>query len=211
MITAHAGALGTEDNSLASLKTCLAFFGGNGCIEVDVRFNAQGAPILTHDAPKPGGPPPLLSEFFAMLQGSSTRVNLDLKETSNLPEVQRLAEEYSVLPHVFFTGVFADWADVVREAAPKIPYYINVNFPGDDLPALAREIIALGGIGLNTRYQAASKEMADIMHENGLLLSVWTANEPADMRRMLSFDADNITTRRPDILRDILSESVGRN
>ena len=211
MITAHAGALGTKDNTLDSLKTCLDFFNGSGCVEVDVRFDAAGAPILTHDAPKPGENPPLLSEFFTLLQDYSTRVNLDLKSTANLPEVERLAEAYGVLPQVFFTGVISDWVEAVKSGAPKIPYYINWSLAGDEtssretLLALAEEIIALGGIGLNTRWQNASEEMTEIMHRNGLLLSVWTANEEPDMRRMLFIGVDNITTRKPDLLRDIMS------
>jgi len=211
-ITAHAGALGTEDNTLASLQTCLEFFDGGGCVEVDVHFDAAGVPILTHDLPEPGERPPLLSEFFALLRGFPARVNLDLKSTANLPEVQRLAEQYGVLPQLFFTGVTADWAEAVRAGAPKIPCYINWSLPGDAPPsrdtllALAAEIKALGAIGLNTRWQNASGAMAEIMHENGLLCSVWTVNEAGDMRRMLSFGMDNITTRRPDVLRDIVSE-----
>jgi len=212
IITAHAGALDTQANTLESLQTCLEFLGGS-CVEVDVRFDAQGVPILTHDAPGPGEQPALLEDFFALLQNFPARVNLDIKDPANLPEIQRLGGEYGVLPRLFFTGISALWAGIVREDAPRIPYYINKLFPGDAAPsgdelrALAEEIKRLGGVGLNTRYQSASREMAELMRANGLLCSVWTVDGEADMRRMLCAGVDNITTRRPDVLRSIISEN----
>ncbi len=47
------------------------------------------------------------------------------------------------------------------------------------------------------------------MRENGLLVSVWTANSPAAMRRCIALAPDNITTRHPDMLREMLRLTAG--
>jgi len=211
-ITAHAGSLGTKANSYDSIKACLDFIGDSGCIEVDVRFNKRGVPVLCHNASEANASPVTLAELFALLKNCRTRVNLDMKRHSHMPEVQRLAEEYGVLPQLFFTGVKLRKARTVKKGAPLIPYYINRDFYGIKRPAkrlkrLAERIKRAGGIGLNTTHTNVDEKMLEIMRENGLLVSVFTVDKEAGMRRALYLGVDNITTRRPDALRELMAES----
>jgi glycerophosphoryl diester phosphodiesterase len=211
-ITAHAGALGTKANTRESLIACMDFV-GEGCVEADVRFDSDGTPVLSHDPLFTGKKAMPLSELFELLNGNDTRVNLDLKEKSNLPELQRLAEKYGVSRRLFFTGVPARWAHRVKKNAPLIPFYLNKEYwrfmkPSKlNLQLLADKIKRLGAVGVNTPHAGASAEMVDIMHKNGLLVSVYTVNSEASLRRAISFGTDSITTRRPDILKKLLEES----
>jgi glycerophosphoryl diester phosphodiesterase len=43
-------------------------------------------------------------------------------------------------------------------------------------------------------------------HVLGLVVHVWTVNEPAEMRRLLALGVDGIVTDRADLLRDVLLE-----
>lgn len=43
-------------------------------------------------------------------------------------------------------------------------------------------------------------------HRHGIVVHVWTANEPEDMRRLLELGVDGIMTDRPAVLRDVLVE-----
>lgn len=48
------------------------------------------------------------------------------------------------------------------------------------------------------------------LHAHGLMVNVWTVNDPADMNRLLDWGVDGIITDRPDLLADILAERFGR-
>ena len=66
--------------------------------------------------------------------------------------------------------------------------------------SLVEKVKNAGAIGINFNHKSASKELVDIFHENGLLVSIWTVNNKLKMRRILTFAPDNITTRKPDKL-----------
>src|SRR5438477_490592 len=45
------------------------------------------------------------------------------------------------------------------------------------------------------------------VHALGLRVVPWTVNEPADMQRLLAFNADGMITDRPDVLRALLERA----
>jgi glycerophosphoryl diester phosphodiesterase len=47
-------------------------------------------------------------------------------------------------------------------------------------------------------------------HRKNLPVQVWTVDDPADMRRLLSWGVDGIQTDRPDLLASVLAEVAGR-
>ncbi|HEY9371251.1 glycerophosphodiester phosphodiesterase [Streptomyces sp.] len=53
---------------------------------------------------------------------------------------------------------------------------------------------------LNYRFGLVSRALADRVHRDGLLLSVWTADTRRTMRRLIANGVDSITTNRPDAL-----------
>ena len=46
--------------------------------------------------------------------------------------------------------------------------------------------------------------MIRIFHENDLLVSLWTANTIPQLLRTMSLAPDNITTKRPDLLKGLI-------
>ncbi|MBQ7597041.1 MAG: glycerophosphodiester phosphodiesterase [Clostridia bacterium] len=206
-ITAHAGALDTEANTLDSVRVCLE---NADIAEIDLRFLPDGTPVLSHNSPSADAA--RLEDAFRLLkQFPDKRMNVDVKATTDMPLVQKLAEEIGVLPQVFFTGVVKRFVAAVRAGAPKIPYYLNV----DLIPlfssgkAYANHLVHLvqlnGAIGLNCNYGCATSTIVQACHRHGLLVSLWTARSEDAANKILSLGADNLTTTMPDKVRKMAS------
>jgi len=204
-ITAHAGALNTEPNTEGSLRACLAF-AGPGIIEVDLRFSASGKPVLTHDGPARDDHFSL-EDCFAMAQPYEALFNLDIKEAhGNVKAVCELVKQYDMAGRAFFTGL--RWAGhVLSVRGCGIPWYLNVYTP-QWVPfaatGMALRAKALGAVGLNMPYRRCNGKVMLAARRFGLLVSVWTVDDPAEMQRMLRLGVDNITTRHPDVLKELM-------
>ncbi|GBF05609.1 glycerophosphoryl diester phosphodiesterase [Deinococcus aerius] len=48
------------------------------------------------------------------------------------------------------------------------------------------------------------------MHRRGVAVQVWTIDDPAEMRRLIRMGVDGIITNRPDLLKAVLAEGMGR-
>lgn len=206
-ITAHTGCMNTEENSLESIK--MGVENGANIIEFDLYANENGELVLSHDEPK-GGEISLSEAFAYLATFENVRANVDIKMVDSLEKVYLLAKEYNVEDRIFYTGVKDEFVESVRKNGPKIKYYLNVdvdksqNTDAEYLQALVEKVKNAGAIGINFNYKSASKELADVFHENGLLVSIWTVNNEYNMYKILSFGPDNITTRHPDKLSEII-------
>lgn len=208
-VTAHTGCLGTVPNTVESMKKGVA--AGADIVEFDLNFDENGEPVLSHDDPT--GRAVHLKEAFKFLsEHKNIKANIDVKNTSHLEKVSKYAEEYGVLKQIFFTGVFAEDVAAVERLCPQIPYYLNysVNSNGSRDIAYISHIIEItencGAIGINIDYKSASKRLVEAFHDEGLLVSLWTVNSKYSLRRTLRLCPDNITTRNPERLCNILEK-----
>jgi len=193
-VTAHAGALGTKPNTLDSVRAALS--SGADILEVDVRFLADGTPALGHN--KAGPESAKLEDVFALMQGHETQINLDMKETAHVPRMAELVAQYGLQGRAFMTGLSASACAALRGCG--LPYYLN----GAN-PAAANK---LGALGVNINFRQCTKKLVRDTHALGLLVSAWTADSPRAMRKMLRRGADNITTRHPDALMEIIGHDA---
>lgn len=209
--TAHTGCVGTQDNSLDSIRVGAGY--GADIVEFDLHFY-DGEPVLSHDEPK-GGEVTLKEAFLLVKAIDNLRVNVDVKNTSQLSKVQEIAVETGVLDRIFFTGINQADVRIAQETCPLIPYYLNMDVlpAGEHTPeylqSLVERVSRSGATGINFNKDGASKELVDAFHRAGLYVSVWTVNNRADMYTVLSYGPDNITTRNPDKLQAILQEKQG--
>ena len=206
-VTAHTGCTETRENSLESIMAGAE--NGAHITEFDLNFTADGTPVLSHDAPV-GGEVTLDEAFQCLAELKTVRANIDIKSTDALEKVYPLAEKYGVQDRIFFTGVKEEYVEKVKEKCPQIPYYLNVDVDkkqADDseyIQSLVQKVKDAGAVGINFNYKALTSELVEIFHENGLSVSVWTVDKEIDMYKCLTCSPDNITTRNPQKLRDIL-------
>ncbi len=204
-VTCHAGALGTVNNSINSVETCVEW--GAQIVEFDVSFRPDGEPCLIHaSSPAQNEGASFPGALAAVAKSNSCKINLDLKAWHNLKKVKEYVDAAGLADRVFYTGVSEKEVEQVRSAQTEIPYYLNVRFDmankGNEafLISLAEKIGDLGAIGINCHYSFADETMVRVMRERGLLVSVWTPNTCIAQNKMLSLSPDNITTKKPECL-----------
>ncbi len=208
-VTAHTGAMGTKSNSYESLLK--GYFNAE-VVEFDVKFRNDNTPVLAHtnidkDALT-------LEKAFAFIaERKSLRANIDMKDKNeNLVRVQLLAEAYGITDRVFYTGIEEKDVAAVKENSPAISYYLNAKIDKKDrknkeyLLSLAEKVKECGAVGINLDKNHVSPLLVEIFHENGLLVSVWTAKTKGEILKLLSLSPDNITTKKPDVL----TAAIGR-
>ncbi len=206
--TAHTGCVGTADNSLEAIDAGAKY--GAQIVEFDLNFTADGVPVLAHDDPE-NASVTLDEAFKKVSEYDYLKANVDVKSTAAPEKVLSIARKYSIEQRIFFTGIFEKDVDAVIKSCPSVEYYLNIDVippneqDGEYIASLVRTVKACGAVGINFNKDSATRELVEKFRENGLLVSIWTVNNEADMHRILAFAPDNITTRRPDKLRKIIS------
>lgn len=203
--TAHTGCMGTEENSLESIEK--GYENGAGIVEFDLNFNEKGEPVLCHDTPE-GGEVTLDEAFKKISEYENLKVNVDAKSDAHLEKVKPLAEKHGIADRIFFTGIHDGFVEKASETG--VEYYLNVDVEKPSkhteeyLLSLVEKVKNAGAIGINFNKDNASADLVEVFHDNGLLVSIWTVDKETDMYKILSFAPDNITTRKPDKLREII-------
>ena len=207
-ITHHAGAFGKEDNSLESVEFSTSE--NADIIEFDVTFRRDGTPVIIHKGePEDNEGASFEKALEIVSKAQKTKINLDLKSVKNLPEVDRLVKKYNMEKRVFFTGVGEEWTDTVKSNS-FIPYFLNYALTKEEsedkekAEKLASKISSHGAIGLNSYYEFASDLICSVMHKNNLLVSFWTVNDSEAAERVAKCLPDNITTRKPDVVKEVI-------
>lgn len=208
--TAHTGCCGTADNSLEAIKVGVE--NGADIVEFDLYFTEDGKALLSHDVPK--GNEVTLDEAFKLISTyKNIKVNVDVKKCdNNLHVVYDSAEKYKIADRIFFTGIFLDDVEAVKNECPTVPYYLNYEVLKENkqTPEYLNDLVKIvkdsGAVGINFNKDSATKDLVDIFHNNDLLASIWTVNEEDDMYKILYFAPDNITTRNPEVLNKILTD-----
>lgn len=211
-VTAHTGCEETEDNSLDSIRK--GYESGADIVEFDLNFTSNGEAVLSHDEPQ--SVCVTLDEAFALIaELPDLKVNVDCKSVANLRVVTELAQKHGISDRIFYTGIREDDVKVVREQTPDIAYWLNFdvdvekNTDEEYLLSLAKKTREVGAVGININYETCSKQLVDVFHREGLLVSIWTVNKRFDMVKTIPFCADNITTRHPPQLVEIVELNKG--
>lgn len=206
-VTCHAGSFSTKPNSLESVEVAVKW--GADIVEFDVSFRPDGTAVIIHDSAPSMNQGILLDDALKIVASvDKCKINLDIKSTANLPEADRLVNKHGLFERVFYTGVFEDWVDTVKNTS-AIPYYLNHKITAEEansidlINGIISKTQSCGAIGINSNYRFATKEFTDIAHQNGLLVSLWTVNKIKDMVKVIEMQPDNITTKKPDILKMI--------
>lgn len=205
-----------RENTVASLLSALDR--GADAVEIDVRLTRDGVPVLLHDETlrrlweheRPvlalswaevrgltGGGVPTLAEALTATDGH--RVMIDLPGSPDVRSVRRVVDvvrESGAEDRVYYcAGAGAMLA--VRAADPAAEIALTWTTLAPPRPVLLE---AVRPRWLNYRFSLVDRPLAERVHREGYLLSVWTPDTRRSMRRLLEAGVDSITTNRVDVL-----------
>ncbi|GED72102.1 hypothetical protein BRE01_58040 [Brevibacillus reuszeri] len=227
-ITAHTGCMGTPDNTIESSLTGIA--AGAGLIEVDVQSSADGIAFLFHDVlpvfqtatlaelNHPDLRPwlsPLykdrqlvtLEQLFEATMEADIRYNLDLKTAEAAGPAIEVIERMGMSQRVFFTGD----TEGIEHGRDRVVWNTPADWNstewadnGEEVMQTCDRLTREGYFGLNMHYLACTEELVSYAHTKGLVVWVYTVDDPFYQRKMIEMGVDAITTCQVHTLRTLL-------
>jgi len=170
---------------------------GNGVVRLNIEIKIN--PIHPDQSPSPERFVTLLLDLLRA-EGFQDRVTVQSFDWRTLQLVQKLAPK---IPTVYLTvqsgrdgTVFSDKASVWTAGFD----------PAEHGHSIPRTIKAAGGAIWSPYVRDLTPELVSESHALGLKVVVWTANQPADMMRLIEMGVDGIISDRPDLLREVAGE-----
>lgn len=140
----------------------------------------------------------LLSEVLELADENNILLNIEIKRTDNTIETARktaeMLQEYEMTDLCYVTSFEYSALKEIKQTDKSIKTALISNVA---IPAVFTNLKYIDAVSLN--YFFVSQNIINQAHKNGKLVMVWTVNNKADIKHMISIGADNIITDRPDI------------
>lgn len=217
---AHRGASRAErENTLAAFNRAADF--GADAVELDVRRSADGRLVVHHDPHLADGrvivrtsllklptEVPLLDAALDACRGMW--VNVEIKNDPNeadfdptddvavaVADALRSRDE----PERFLVSSFRrETIDRFRTVAPGIATaWLTPGIAEDDFPSTFESLRDAGHTAVHPWFGLVTKRFVDEAHARGLMVNVWTCDDPAKMLELRAFGVDGICTNVPDV------------
>ncbi|MEU6659872.1 glycerophosphodiester phosphodiesterase [Streptomyces sp. NPDC046821] len=211
-----------RENTLPSLRSALER--GADAVEIDVHVTRDGVPVLLHDATlkrlwdhdRPlsaltadevreitAGGVPTLAEALAVLAETRVMVDLPGADARTVRAVLGVIRDSGADDRAYYcAGAQAMLA--VRAEDPAAEIALTWTTLAPPRPALLE---AIRPTWLNYRFPLVTRDLAERVHYQGLLVSAWTPDTRKSMRRLLDIGVDSITTNRVDVLNGLRGNS----
>lgn len=227
-VIAHRGYWDTEGSAQNSIRS-LVKADSVGCYasEFDVWMTKDGVLVVNHDADingvhiessdskkvlaeklANGEHVPTLEAYLAQAQKLPTRIVLELKthdsrkhERKAIKAILAMVKKYGLenkIDYITFSKYgFQDFIKYAPEGTAV--YYLS----GDYIPWQVKEMNG-AGVDYSLKAMKAHPEWVKQCHDLGMLVNVWTVNDPADMQWCIDQGVDFITTNDPEGLQALL-------
>lgn len=157
---------------------------------------------------------PTIAEVLAALP--SMRLTVEVKiVTAQLPLFRAIAE-YQATERVIAAGerkafrtLFHTYRGPISASVEDaLPFYLMHRVRLSALTWLRADVVQTSEFYHGRRM--LSPRLIKDLHARGVMVHVWTVNEPADMHRLLDWGVDGLITDYPDRLARVLHERSGR-
>ncbi|GAA3376268.1 glycerophosphodiester phosphodiesterase [Streptomyces sannanensis] len=208
-----------RENTLPSLRSALGR--GADAVEIDVRLTRDGVPVLLHDrtlkrlwrhdlalADLTGaevhgltrGGVPTLQEALTALGGHRVMIDLPGASEATVRAVLGVVRDCGADERTYYCAGATTMLKV-RAADPAAEIAMTWTTLAPPPPLL---LDALRPRWLNYRFSLLDRELTARIHRDGQLVSAWTPDTAASMRRLIAIGTDSITTNRVGVLRKVI-------
>jgi len=145
---------------------------------------------------------PELCEVFSLVKPSALTLNIELKTTErlyhDLPEkLIALANEHGMSGRVLYSSFNHYSLQHIKKLDPSAKIGLLYELAMVD-PWVYANYVGAHAIHPHYHVIAALPETVARCHENGVLVNVWTVDDPQEIKLMLKSGVDGIITNRPD-------------
>ena len=187
-------------NTIASFDKAIAL----GCdeIETDVWLMDDGKLVIGHDGPASSDGLLTLDDMLDHCKGK-VGVNVEMKcawsdaqaHETGVRVAQRLAERND--DDVYVSSFWYEALAGAREVAPRVRRAF-VYGAAPDMVALLTQARAIELWGLHPERYYVTPARVSATHAAGLVMNVWTVNDPAEIARLASWGIDGIMSDYPE-------------
>lgn len=214
-------------NSCVSIQRAIES-GADG-IEVDLRMTSDSQIILCHDPDFHGKEiartslsdlggdsvyPPKLEFVFEALMGFEGDVNLEVK-TDSRGRIREVADRLSELvrgelsslfdsAQVYFSSFDPKTLEALGYSLPSVERRLLLE-PFSSTRAGAIRAMRLGCVGLNISTKRATGKALEMLTSTGLIIGVWTLDDPKIAGDLCYSPVSNIITNRVDLMMGLCS------
>ena len=149
---------------------------------------------------------PALQEVVDAVRDSSAGLFIEIKDPERYqPDLESallsLIHSSPMVNRIRVLSFSADSLRKIKELDASVPTVFLVAKPNKN-PVQATLEIPADELGI--LHTQATLTIVEEAHRRGILISVWTVDDPEDMKRMISLGVDRITTNYPDRLIQLL-------
>ena len=157
---------------------------------------------------------PTIEEVFAALP--SMRLTVEVKSAAAQTPLFRAIAQYQATQRVIAAGehdahrtLFGAYRGPISASRQQcMPFYVMHRLRLAVLAKVRADVVQMPEFHRGRRV--LTQRLVQDLHTGGVLVQVWTVNDPTDMDRLLDWGVDGILTDYPDRLSLVLHERVGR-
>lgn len=220
---AHRGAsAAAPENTVEAFRLARSL--GADWVELDVRLSADGVVVVHHDAHLADGrlladltlddmPDGITSLAEALEACEGMGVNIEIKNLPDDPDydadhavvdaVAGLAQAYLGPDRTLVSSFNIDSVDRMRAVDPTLPC-AWLFFQMTDPVSVVDRAVAHGMAGIHPFDNLVDAAMVRRAHEAGLVVNVWTVDDPERMAALVEMGVDGICTNVPDVARRVV-------
>ena len=146
---------------------------------------------------------PTMAEVFSLVKPSALTLNIELKTTERLypglpQKITALAGEYSMSDRVLYSSFNHYSLREIKKIDPKAKIGLLYQLGLVD-PWVYAKYAGADAIHPHFYIIASLPETVERCHENGVMVNVWTVDDPETVKLMIKCGVDGIISNRPDV------------